>query len=85
MSEGAAVAAASLLSSLGTLVLSKMRCFCKQDRHGSWTRGCGFTDHSLFDQHEHEVQIEKTTINGVEILYLKQFPTSRGEDEDESD
>ena len=65
-----------------TLVLSKIRCFCKQSSDGSCTRGCGFTNHSLFDQNE--VQLEKASVNGVEVIYVKQ-PTRAPQEEDDSD
>ena len=67
--EGVAVALAGLGSAAATLILSKMRCFCKQSADGRCTKGCGFTNHSLFDQTE--VQLEKTSINGVDVVYVK--------------
>jgi hypothetical protein len=76
--EGAAV---GIGASAVTLILSKLRCFCKQGTDGLCAQGCGFTNHSLFDQNE--VQLEKATINGVDVIYLKQ-PGRAAEPDDES-
>jgi hypothetical protein len=76
--EGAAV---GIGASALTLMLSKLRWFCKQGTDGSCARGCGFTNHSLFDQNE--VRLEKETINGVDVIYLKQ-PGHSAEPDDES-
>jgi len=70
MPGGLAVAAAGVGATAVTMILGKLRCFCKESSDGSCTRGCGFTNHSLFDQNE--VQLEKATLNGVEVIYLKQ-------------
>jgi len=47
-------------------------------------RGCGFTDHSLFDDKidKNEVQLEKASVNGVEVIYVKR-PLSRSDNVDE--
>jgi hypothetical protein len=83
-----AVATAGIGATAMTMILSKLRCFCKESSDGTCARGCGFTTHSLFDQNE--VQLEKATINGVEVIYMKQpsrpakSPSEDGDSADES-
>ena len=82
--SGIAVATAGIGSTVTTMILSKLRCFCKESTDGQCMRGCGFTDHSLFDDKidKNEVQLEKASVNGVEVIYFKR-PLSRSDNVDE--
>ena len=75
------VAGITLATSLLTMCCAKSRCYRLQHRDGESSGGCGFTNHSLFDDPSTEIKVQK--INGIDIAYVTKG--QGGEQEDDED
>lgn len=68
------------IASLATIVASRVRCMCRQHPNGSVERGCGYTEHGLFDDAGTELRI--ATLNGLEIAYVARQADAYEEEEE---
>ena len=68
------VSIAAGASALMTLIITRCRCLCTNERCG-----VGFTDKSLFAGGD--TQLKTATLNGVEVIYVQRGGADEGDDD----